>query len=312
MEGPILLGAFYRTGRMEMSYYRFVALLTAALIVAVPVRPQDATRHLWDTAFLTPAPKAQKQHGQSSSKPHYTILTPSISPKNVDPGAVIGVTVWQLRQYKAGDQGERLLVHKGATRVELEPRRVSAQTVFRKDDKVRISVEAAHEGYLYVVDQEEYRNGKLGEPYLIFPVSTIRGGENHLLPAQIAEIPAQDDDPPYFEIKMSRPDHIGEQLTILLSPSPLKDVVSAPGEQRLSSAQFAEWERNAHINAGMAEMEASVYSSWSSEEKKAGLNPVITLPAGAPHPQLLFYNPQTGADSPIIVKLVLKYAPQRR
>jgi len=293
-----------------MSKYCKIPLL--AFAITLPMCSQDATRHIWDTAFLTPVPKTQKLHGQSSSRPHYNILTPRISPQNVNPGAVIGVTLWQLRQYKAGDQGERLLVHKGSTTVELEPRRVSAQTVFRTNDKVRISVEAAHEGYLYVVDQEKYGNGKLGEPYLIFPVTTIRGGENHLLPAQIAEIPAQDDDPPYFEIKTSRPDHIGEQLTILLSPTLLKDVVPTPGGQRLSSAQFAEWERNAHMSTGMAEMSASLNSFWSSAERNAGLNTAAALPAGAPHPQLLFYNPKAGSDAPIMVKLVLRYAPQRR
>ncbi len=220
--------------------------------------------------------------------------------------------MWRLREHKNGDAGERLLVHKSSKLIEFEPRRVSARTLFRKDDRVRITVETAHEGYLYVVDQEKYSNGKLGEPYLIFPVSTIRAGENHLLPGQIVEIPAQDDDPPYFQIRTSRPDHIGEQLTILIAPRPLKDIFAMSNWQRLSLEQYAQLERNSHISTGMAEMTAHLDSAWSKEEKNAGRTPTTALPATAPLPQTLFYSPGAGTQSPTIVKLVLKYVPQGR
>lgn len=269
---------------------------------------QDTTRHIWDSAFLPP--KAKKSaHDQSAGKAQYTILTPKVPFQKVDPSTVVGITVWRLRELKKGDGGERLLTHDGAKPVELEPKRVSAQTLFKKDDKVRITVEAAREGYLYVVDRERYSNGKLGEPYLIFPSSTIRHGENHIGPGQIVEFPAQDDDPPYFGIKKSRPDQIGEQLTVMVSPTAFEDISPKESPQRLSPEQCAKWEKDSQVEAGMAEITGTRALGWSKEEKDAGRDPALRLPADAPLPQTLFYSPEATAQSPTIVKLVLNYAP---
>ncbi|HLJ25851.1 MAG TPA: DUF4384 domain-containing protein [Candidatus Angelobacter sp.] len=288
--------------------YRIIALSILALASVMLVRGQDATRHIWDTAFLSP--KADKAtQGQAAHKPRYTVLTPRIPVQTVDPGAVVGVTVWRLHEYKKGDAGERLLVHGGSKPIEFAPKRVSARTLFKRGDKVRVTVEAAREGYLYVVDRERYTHGKQGEPYLIFPAATIRGGENHIVPGQIVEIPAQDDDPPYFNLRQSRPDQMAEQLTILISPTPIQDVQPGENGQRLSPEQCAQWEQHSHVDAGMAEIKANVALDWSREEKNAGRDPAISLPPGAPPPQTLFYSTDANAQSPTIVKLVLNYAP---
>lgn len=291
---------------------RITALTIFALALALgrPALSQEQTRHLWDTAFLTPTTNAAKTHDNSAKKPHYTILTPKVSSLDVDPNTVVGITVWRLREHKDNDTGERLLTHDGSKNIELEPRRISARTPLKRGDKVRVTVEAAREGYLYVVDQERYADGKEGEPYLIFPVSTIRGGENHVTPGEIIELPAQDDDPPYLTISISRPDHVGERLTILISPTPLKDVEPKAKAQRLSREQYAAWERDSHISTGMAEMASNLDFSWSKEEKEAGRDPAATLQSAAPHPQTLFYSPQADAKAPTLVKLVLNYAPQ--
>ncbi len=292
-----------------MLKHQYISIVCAlAFALALPATAQDATRHIWDTGFL--APKTEKTAKTQNSKPRYTVLTPTVPFKNVDPSTVIGITLWRLRKSKPGDSGERLLEHKGSKPVDFEPRRVSARTVFNKNDKVRITVETAREGYLYIIDREKYRNGSVGEPYLIFPMTTIRGGENHVLPGQIVELPAQDDDPPYFDMGRSRPDQVGEELTLLLSSTPLKDIEAKEDRQRLSPEQCAQLEKEARVNAGMAEAAAGQGIVWSKEEKNAGQNPALGLSAAAPLPQTLFYSPDAGAQKPTIVNLVLNYAPK--
>jgi hypothetical protein len=177
---------------------------------------------------------------------------------------------------------------------------------------VRITVETAREGYLYVVDQERFGNGKQGEPYLIFPAATIRGGDNHVTAGQIVEIPAQDDDPPFFNMRRSRPDHIGEQLTLVIAPAPLRDILPKESGQRLSPEQYAPWEKASYEETGIAEMTGNPALNWSKEEKHAGLDPAAALTGNAPLPQTLFYSPEASAQGPTIVKLSLNYAPPGR
>lgn len=287
-------------------------VITFTLFLATFVYAQDATRHIWDTTFLAPQNGNTVKGQAAKKKPLYTVLTPKVPFKNVDPSTVVGITVWRLREYKPGDSGERLLGHKGSNAIELEPQRVSARTMFNKNDKVRITLEAAREGYLYIVDRERYSNGKQGEPYLIFPMTAVRGGENHVLPGQIVELPAQDDDPPYFDMERNRPDQVGEQITVLITPTPLKDIQPKEDRQRLSPEQYAEWEKAAHVSAGMAEATPAQALNWSKEEKNAGENPAPGLSATAPLPQTLFYSPDAKTQDSTIVNLVLNYAPLRR
>jgi hypothetical protein len=44
------------------------------------------------------------------------------------------------------------------------------------------------EGYLYVIDREQYEDGTLGEPVQIFPTTRTRGGDNSVKPGSLIEI----------------------------------------------------------------------------------------------------------------------------
>ena len=77
--------------------------------------------------------------------------------------------------------------------------------------------EAVRAGYLYVIDREQYADGTLGEPYLIFPTRTSAG--DNKVAGRLLEIPAQDDSPPFFTMKKSRPDHVAEVLSVLVTPA---------------------------------------------------------------------------------------------
>lgn len=284
-----------------------IVAMSCVLLVAQN-NDTDTTRHIWDTAFIGVKPKQSRS--PSPGKPHYKLLTPSAPFASVDPQAVVGVTVWRLFEPKNEQAGERLLVHEAGKTVAWEPRRVSSRTILRQGDKVRITLEAARDGYLYVIDREQYASHTAGEPYLIFPTSRIRGGDNHVVPGRIIDIPAQDDAPPYLTVRRSRLDHVGEELIVIVSATPIKDFTLKEGPQRMSAEQLAEWQHHQASQVGVAELTLDTGSVWTKEEKAAGHDPAVLLSSAAPHPQTLLFNASpVAASDPLVVSFTLNYAP---
>jgi hypothetical protein len=276
-------------------------LVTGTLVVAQ--KDDEATRKLWDTAFIS-SPSAKKTSSHRRSRRKYRIATPNVPVDNVAPDSVVGVTIWRLRPANRSDSGERLIVHDDSATKEWVPERISANTKLGPGDRLRISVEAARSGYLYVIDRELYANGSLGEPYLIFPTTRTLNGDNQVSVGKLAEIPAQDDSPPFFTIRKSRPDQVAEVLSVLVTPVPLDGVQITDKAQKLSDAQVANWEKAWSTSVGRLEME-SIGQAWTKDEKDAGAANTRALTASSPAPQMLFYRPRS--NEAIFVKLRLSY-----
>jgi hypothetical protein len=283
-------------------------LLLAAFCFVTPPPAQvnaqqedETTRKLWDTAFVGP-PK-QKTSTRRRTQRRYRIATPEVPTDNVAPDTVVGVTVWRLRPANRADSGERLVVHEDSATSEWVPERISANTRLSPGDRLRISVEAARSGYLYVIDREQYADGSLGEPYLIFPTTRTLSGDNQVTVGRLTEIPAQDDSPPFFTIRRSRPDQVAEVLSVLVTQAPLEELAITDKAQKLSSEQVAAWEKAWSNSVGRMEM-TSVGQAWTKEEKEATTR---ALTATAPAPQLLFYRPMMKPAEPMMVKLQLWY-----
>lgn len=274
-----------------------LCLITGTLVVAQ--KSDEATRKLWDTAYITPA--AGKKTARRHSSRKYRIATPNVPIDNVLPESVVGVTIWRLRPAGRAESGERIIVHDDNAK-EYVPERISPNTKLNAGDRVRISVEAARNGYLYVIDRELYADGSLGEPYLIFPTTRTLNGDNQVSVGKLAEIPAQEDSPPFFTIRKSRPDQVAEMVSVLVTPTPLEGVQITDKAQKLSEAQVAKWEKSWSNSVGRLEME-SVGQTWTREEKDAAGTRALT--ASAPPPQMLFYRPKS--NDGIFVKLRLSY-----
>jgi hypothetical protein len=283
----------------------FVLLFVVTGSLVVAQKTDDATRKLWDTAFLNASTNSKSVSRRRSSR-RYRIATPNVPVDNVAPDSVVGVTIWRLRPANRSDSGERLIVHDDSATKEWLPERISANTKLGPGDRLRISVEAARDGYLYVIDREQYADGSLGEPYLIFPTTRTLNGDNQVSVGKLAEIPAQDDSPPFFTIRRSRPDQVAEVLSVLVTPAPLEGVQISDKAQKLSEAQIAKWEKAWSTSVGRLEME-SVGQAWTKEEKDAGANNTRALTASAPAPQLVFYRPNIKSTEAMFVKLRLSY-----
>src|SRR5262249_18869758 len=135
---------------------------------------------------------------------------------------LVGLTLWRLRpSAPADEQGVRVLVYETRKDEQWTPERVSLETPLAEGQLVRLSIESARVGYLYVIDREQYRDGSVGDPFLIFPIQLVRNGNNAVEPGSLVEIPSWDGNPPYLKLKRSRPDHVGEVLTLLVTPEPI-------------------------------------------------------------------------------------------
>ncbi len=289
------------------------AVLVAALILgslSVAAQDQDeTTRRLWDTAFIKGGTQVKQKRAGAR---RYRLTTPAIPVTGVDGDSVVGVTVWRLRRPLASDSGERLLVQEGSEEEAWIPERISGNTRLTPGDRVRVSVEAARTGYLYVIDREQYADGSFSDPYLIFPTTRTLNGDNKVDRGKLIEIPAQDDGPPYFTLKRSRPDQVAEVISILITPEPLTNVEITDKAQKLSTAQVAAWEKQWSIQVGSVELEGGAGQAWTKEEKEAGANRNTVLRAHAPAPQLVYYRDGVRAAEPMLLKVQLRYRPAVR
>jgi len=259
----------------------------------------EATRKLWDTAFIA----SSNSRRSTKRRSRYRVATPNVPVDNVAPDTVVGVTIWRLRPANRSDSGERLIVHDDSATKEWIPERISANTRLVQGDRLRISVEAVRAGYLYVINREQYADGTQGEPYLIFPTTRTGGGDNRVEGGRLLEIPAQDDSPPFFTMRKSRPDHVAEVVNVLVSPTPIEGLTITDKAQKLSEAQVAKWDSAWGSSVGRLEM-ATTGQTWTKEEKDSATR---ALTPSAPAPQLLFYRPMVKPMEPMFVKLKLQY-----
>ena len=276
----------------------FALLVLIALSMGVSAqRPEEMTRKLWDTAFSGSSKKT------GNRRRAYRNATPNVPVNDVAPETVVGVTLWRLRTPRRSDSGERLIVHDDNATTEWVPERISATTRLVQGERLRISVEAVRAGYVYIIDREQYADGSLGDPYLIFPTKRTGAGDNQVAIGRLLDVPAQDDSPPFFTMRKSRADHVAEVLSVIVTPTRLEDVTITDKPLKLKDEQVASWEKSWGSSVGRMEM-AMAGQSWTKEEKDARTR---ALTASAPPPQLVFYRPSVKPTDPMFVKLRLAY-----
>jgi hypothetical protein len=283
----------------------------------------DAPRRLWDGAFLkkraeakTPAPASKKPaykrvktnkpatlNNASQSSQSQNTATQN-KPAEQDEGEVIGLTIWRLRPSRTADDREARLLLEEASSKELEwtPERVEADTIFASGERVRLGVESPRDGYLYVIDREQYRDGSVSDPYLIFPSLNNRDGANSVAAGKLIELPGRS---AVFRLDPLRPDYAGEVLTIVVTPEPLKDVKPGTGPVKLNSETVAKWESQWEVDFERFEMVGGAGKSYTKAEKEAGQDGSRSLTQNDAMPQTLYQvNVKSGA--PLLVKVPLR------
>ncbi len=256
-------------------------LLTALTFAQEP--PADpVTRQLWNETFRQKRPASAKS------------VTPVRPVSSTVKGTLVGITMWGFRASLATDTTE-IREFDEESGQELTPERIAAEYPLTNKQRIRIGIEVAQNGYLYVFDRVEYANGKKGSPYLIFPTKRLLNGDNHVHAGLLVELPTADDNPPYFTMS-KQPGQIQEVLTIIISPKPLQGITLTEEQQEIKESLLTSWQ-----------------SQWKSKSHKlADAKPVgqlytvaekLAAKAGKPLgkadalPQLMFYFDSKAGDT---------------
>jgi hypothetical protein len=244
----------------------------------------------------------------ATAKPSTSSATSSKAVKTLagSPLEQVGITIWRLRASTSSDDGPKLAVPEGGGTSWWTPERTQAGTLFKIGDRVRLSIESPRTGYLYVIDREQYADGTLGEPSVIFPTRLARGGDNRVSAGMLVEIPDQQDRPPYFNLTRHRADQIGELLTVLVTPQPIAEINIGLKQAKLSPEQIRSWERLWETQAELFEMEGGAGTSWTKEEQQASSISGRSLTQEEPTPQTI-YRVRVKPGNPLLVTVALRY-----
>jgi len=298
-----------------------IALLLLVTMAAAQstVDDPERLRQIWDDNFLQQRPAAKVQSpARPQAKPPRPIPALSIPAENLG-DAFVGITIWNLRPSHPQDSpGSRLLVY-DLTRnrdEELTPVRMNGETPVSEGQKIRLSVESARAGYLYVVDREQYSDGTYSDPYLIFPVMAIRGGRNAVGPGRFVEIPAAEERPSYFTFHRNFAagakdagkglEQVREVLTILVTPRPIEGLHIGNSALKLKAEEVAEWEKKWSTRVKRLDARAQAGKPYTPAEKQAGQQG-STLNGDDPVPQTLYHcDAKTG--EPLLVNVPVEIA----
>jgi hypothetical protein len=286
-----------------------VTLGIESLIVAATSPIQDESeRRIWDTIYQS-RPKPKTPSRKPTTKPVYRRKSPTLTANEV-----VGITIWRLRPATASDRGERLLEHPasetpaaGPSQVTAWiPERVEAGTPLSIGDRVRLSIETPRKGFLYVIDREQYADGTMSDPYLIFPTTRLRGGDHAVGAGRLIEIPAQEDSPNYFTLKPGRADQVAEVLTMLVTPKPLENLQIGREPLKLSKEQMTEWEKKWGAPVERFELVGGGGRAWTKAEKEAGATGTRLLTQEEAAPQTI-YRVAAKPGETLMVTVELRY-----
>jgi uncharacterized protein DUF4384 len=189
------------------------------------------------------------------------------------------------------------------------PQRIEVDTPLEIGERVRLSIESPRDGYLYVIDREQYADGSLGDAYLIFPTRRTRGGDNRVRPGRLIDIPAQEDNPSYFTLVPSpnRNDQVAEVLTILVAPQPIGNIELGQNPIKLSKSDVAKWERTWSTGFERFEMVGGAGKSWTTVEKEASaMTSARLLTQEEPAPQTV-YRVASKSRNTFLITVPLRY-----
>ncbi|MBK9709141.1 MAG: hypothetical protein IPO77_19775 [Acidobacteria bacterium] len=296
----------------NLFYMILICLLSGLMTGLAQGQDEDATRRFWPPNFRpgAAAPSAAKPR-QDRYKRTSPALAKDKLPLDSTVDNVVGITVWRLRPAKETDEA-RILVKKSGKAVQWTPERVEAQTTFSEGQMLRLSIEIPRTGWLYVIDRELYADGSMSDPYLIFPTNQA-SNENRVSAGRVVEIPNQQDEQAYFEMKSlgkdGGPAQVAEMLTMIIASSPIKDLPQrAAGDDSpilLSKSLVEKWEKEWAAEFEQLELEGGAGKSYTKAEQSVGSQPAKTLSQDDALPQTVF-RVAMKSGKPLVVKLPLK------
>ena len=276
---------------------------TIAATAAARQSSDDPSRQIVAEEFLKARPPAAT--AGAKPRPRYKPADPSLKGRPAAAGVQLGLTLWRLRPGEPGAEGARLLVQEAAAGA-LTAERIDTGAPLSVGDRVRLTIESPGAGSLYVVDREVYADGSMSDPYLIFPTTRTRQGDNAVRGGRLIDIPDQQDRPNYFTVKPSRPGQSGELLTILITPKPLDTLTIGDKPLKLAADVVASWERSWSAAVQQFVQEGG-NRAWTQREQAAAADGARLLTQDDPAPQTIFHV-AAKKGAPVLVNVKLPYA----
>jgi hypothetical protein len=221
--------------------------------------------------------------------------------------AQVGVTLWRARPATPADKTKELVeeAESGPTEVSLE--RIEEGTLLSPGQKVRLSIESlSRDGYLYVINREEYADGSLGDARLIFPTKRTPASATRVKAGKMVYIPGPKG---YFRIKPSSSPkgHVAEVLTVLVSSKPLIDPSQLSTTAiTLPNQQVEAWEKQWAAQPTKFEMEGGAGRVMTEKEQSAASEEAASLSQDDPVPQTI-YRLAIKPEDALVIRLPLKF-----
>jgi hypothetical protein len=292
----------------EIALAGIVLLLCLAGPYPVKAQDEDDSKAIKAELFIKDRPAAPKK---STSNARYKAGSKSSNAANAvpPPGTTfvqVGVTFWRFRRSTTGDKTKELVEEEEGGPTEWTLERIEEGTPLLPGQKVRLSIESlSRPGYLYVIDREQYADGSMGDPVLIFPTQKSRD-TNYVKAGRLIYIPSGTGK---FRIKPSEGPkvHVGEVVTILVSSRPLIDPAQLSAKAiKLPRQQVESWEKQWGATATRFEMAGGAGQTMTEKEQAAGANSSQELTQDDPAPQTV-YRLAIKPNDPVIVSVPLKF-----
>ena len=303
---------------MTFTSKRVTSRFLAGLLLPMLGLAQTATRDLVLKTFQNSRPDSkpdskevvEKPAAPKPGSPASPPPRPASSPARKQPAPeMVGFTLWRMRPSTKNDHVLfRGLVHEGDQSADSSTwaaERASVQTPVSPEEFVRLSIESAQKGYLYVIDRDLYADGTGSEPTLIFPTLRLHGGDNRVDPGNPIEIPNTDDHPPVFRMKKTRPDQTSLQLTIIVAPQPLAEIPVSRDAVPLKLEQVADWEKRWGAKTERFEDMASMGKPYTLDEQQAAKSKDHALGPDSPLPSMIMKSMGKPND-PLLYSVILK------
>ena len=289
-----------------------VLLLATGSFRSASAQDEDNSKAIKAEVFIKQRP-AKDSLKRTASTARYKRTSKSVgaeSESTLPTGAAyaqLGVTFWRFRPSTSADKTKELVEEDEGAATEWTLERIEEGTPLTPGQKVRLSIESlSRDGYLYVIDREQYADGTLGDPLLIFPTRKT-ADSNRVKAGQLIYIPSATGK---FRIKPSESakGHLGEAVTIIVAPKSLiNDDQLGPRAIRLSRQQVESWEAGWSQIATRFEMDGGAGQAMTKTEQTAGSDSSQLLTQDDPAPQTV-YRVAIKPESPLVITVKLKFA----
>jgi len=289
-----------------------VVVLVAGLQVTAFAQDEVGSKGIKAEEFISNRPvKPSGRRTTPVKKPTYKtsqVIANAVAPPGKE-FAQVGLTLWRFRPATAADKTKELVEEEGDTpSTEWSLERIEEGTLLAPGQRIRLSVESlSRNGYLYVVNREEYADGSFGDARLIFPTKRTPEGANQVKAGKMIFIPAL---PRYFRIKPSASPkgHVAEVLTLIVAPQPLIDPSQLSNTAiTLTKEQVEAWEKQWNTVPTKFEMEGG-RGQVMTEKEQAAVSDAAALTQDDPPPQTI-YRLTVKPNDVLLVRLPLRFTP---